>query len=145
MENENENKFEIQQLVLCSLFCIFILWVLLKVFINANIIENPLSINAPIKSTYQLNVNGNVPQFNDGCPFCCSNESGSLKFRATKPCNEIEVKQCNGLDKSWCDNNNDLCTWINNSCTYKERNPYKDIPCTRELNIGCAFAVDNYF
>ena len=145
MENENENKFESHQLVICSIFCAFIFWILIKVFINANIIQNPFSMDSPIKTGYELNVKGNVPLFNKDCPYCCSSPSGSLKFRATTPCNEIQVKQCQGLDESWCKNNNGLCQWTNNSCTFKERNPYKEIPCTKELNIGCTYAVGDSF
>lgn len=144
MENQNDNKFELNQLVICSLFCAFICWVLIKIFINANIIENPFAINTPIKTGFQLNVSGNLPTFTNDCPFCCSNKSGSLKFRATNPCNEIETKQCEGLDINWC-KNNDLCEWKNNSCNYKEKYPYKNIDCTKDLNIGCAYAISDSF
>ena len=34
-----EKKYETYQLVLCSLFCMFIFWILIKIMLNANIID----------------------------------------------------------------------------------------------------------
>ena len=140
----SENTFNINQFVLCSLFCAFICWVLIKIFINANIIQNPFAINTTIKTSFDLNLKGNYPSFNSDCPFCCTSPSNSLKFRATTPCNEIETKQCNGLDINWC-KNNDLCEWKNNSCNYKDKYPFKNIPCSKDMNIGCAYAITDSF
>ena len=135
--------------VLTTLFLILIFWVLIRVFINSQIIDNPLSKNKVKDYLAIKNVNGVLydPYLQTNkCPYCCQDKSGLIKFRATTPCSQIINDQCSGLNEAACKINKNLCYFQNGNCNYINKNPYQNIKCDESLsNFNCAYAVGKYF
>ena len=143
-----EKKYETYQLVLCSLFCMFIFWILIKIMLNANIIDNPFLYQPQIKQSTLLKIAGKqLPSLNSDCPFCCQDKNNLIKFRATKPCDQIKNNQCIGLSKEPCNYNKGLCAWDDsvNKCINDKNFPYDNIPCSDSFNVGCTYAVTDSF